>query len=194
MADNEQIFFSDSYEPKLNIPQGSHLYPNNRLMHNRATKKFKRQSRPKTKFYKNDENEEILSRNPGYYEDPRKDYVHVKQRVEHIPYFNGDDNNRENIQSPKLYYESNDEDQFENYNKDYNADGTDSDESNQNNKYKNKIYNNNNNYADATYAENKIVGGYDVEINLYPYHVGYGTNCGGAIIDNKWVITAGHCG
>ncbi|XP_053619148.1 trypsin-2-like [Plodia interpunctella] len=40
----------------------------------------------------------------------------------------------------------------------------------------------------------RIVGGYEVDINLYPYHVAYGTNCGGAIIDRKWVITAGHCG
>lgn len=47
---------------------------------------------------------------------------------------------------------------------------------------------------ESNYGENKIVGGQEVDINLYPYHVAYGTNCGGAIIDKKWVITAGHCG
>lgn len=40
----------------------------------------------------------------------------------------------------------------------------------------------------------RIVGGTEVEISLYPYHVGYGTNCGGAIIDRKWVMSAAHCG
>lgn len=44
------------------------------------------------------------------------------------------------------------------------------------------------------YGEDKIVGGFEVDINLYPYHVAYGSNCGGAIIDKKWIITAGHCG
>ncbi|XP_013201030.1 trypsin-1-like [Amyelois transitella] len=44
------------------------------------------------------------------------------------------------------------------------------------------------------FGEDKIVGGTEVDINLYPYHVAYGTNCGGAIIDKKWIITAGHCG
>lgn len=43
-------------------------------------------------------------------------------------------------------------------------------------------------------GEDKIVGGFEVDINLYPYHVAYGSNCGGAIIDRKWVLTAGHCG
>uniref|UniRef100_D9HQ62 Vitamin K-dependent protein C n=1 Tax=Heliconius melpomene TaxID=34740 RepID=D9HQ62_HELME len=47
---------------------------------------------------------------------------------------------------------------------------------------------------DLLYGEDKIVGGFEVDINLYPYHVAYGSNCGGAIIDRKWVITAGHCG
>lgn len=47
---------------------------------------------------------------------------------------------------------------------------------------------------EGNYGENKIVGGQEVDINLYPYHVAYGTNCGGAIIGRKWVITAGHCG
>lgn len=47
---------------------------------------------------------------------------------------------------------------------------------------------------DSNYGEDKIVGGIEVDINLYPYHVAYGTNCGGAIVDRKWIITAGHCG
>lgn len=47
---------------------------------------------------------------------------------------------------------------------------------------------------DNLYGEDKIVGGFAVDINLYPYHASYGSNCGGAIIDKRWVFTAGHCG
>ncbi|CAG5037531.1 unnamed protein product [Parnassius apollo] len=49
-------------------------------------------------------------------------------------------------------------------------------------------------YDGLSNGDDKIVGGDEVDINLYPYHVAYGTNCGGAIIDRNWVITAGHCG
>lgn len=45
-----------------------------------------------------------------------------------------------------------------------------------------------------SYADDKIVGGEEVDIDQFPYHVAYGTNCGGAIIDKNWVITAAHCG
>ncbi|KAL4712535.1 hypothetical protein ACJJTC_007551 [Scirpophaga incertulas] len=59
-------------------------------------------------------------------------------------------------------------------------------------------YNNDRSYRDDlnlnNHGDDKIVGGFEVDINLYPYHVAYGTNCGGAIIDKKWVVTAGHCG
>ncbi|CAK1595404.1 unnamed protein product [Parnassius mnemosyne] len=49
-------------------------------------------------------------------------------------------------------------------------------------------------YDGLSYGDDKIVGGDEVDISLYPYHAAYGSNCGGAIIDKKWVITAGHCG
>lgn len=47
---------------------------------------------------------------------------------------------------------------------------------------------------ESNYGDDKIVGGVEVDINLYPYHVAYGTNCGGAIIDRRFILTAGHCG
>lgn len=46
----------------------------------------------------------------------------------------------------------------------------------------------------SSFETNKIVGGVEVDINMYPYHVAYGSNCGGAIIHEKWVMTAAHCG
>ncbi|KAJ2939469.1 hypothetical protein O0L34_g10900 [Tuta absoluta] len=52
----------------------------------------------------------------------------------------------------------------------------------------------NDNFDDDNLGNQRIVGGNEVDINFYPYHVGYGTNCGGAIIDKKYVLTAGHCG
>ncbi|KAG7297132.1 hypothetical protein JYU34_020089 [Plutella xylostella] len=42
-------------------------------------------------------------------------------------------------------------------------------------------------------GDDKIVGGFEVDINTYPYHVAYGNNCGGAILSEYWVATAGHC-
>ncbi|XP_062532433.1 trypsin-1 [Bombyx mori] len=48
-------------------------------------------------------------------------------------------------------------------------------------------------YDYGSFSGERIVGGTQVDINLYPYHVAYGDNCAGAIIDKKWVITAAHC-
>ncbi|XP_021204459.2 trypsin-5 [Bombyx mori] len=48
-----------------------------------------------------------------------------------------------------------------------------------------------------TYAARRIVGGMQTSISVYPYNVAISHNgrhwCGGAIIDEQWVLTAGHC-
>ncbi|CAG4952128.1 unnamed protein product [Parnassius apollo] len=48
-----------------------------------------------------------------------------------------------------------------------------------------------------SYAVRRIVGGMETSINMYPYNVAISRNgkhwCGGAVIDEQWVLTAGHC-
>ncbi|KOB66470.1 Trypsin-1, partial [Operophtera brumata] len=48
-----------------------------------------------------------------------------------------------------------------------------------------------------TYAVRRIVGGMETSISLYPYNVAISRNgkhwCGGSVIDEQWVLTAGHC-
>ncbi|GJQ83332.1 hypothetical protein Trydic_g15640 [Trypoxylus dichotomus] len=43
----------------------------------------------------------------------------------------------------------------------------------------------------------RVVGGYNATENQFPYQVSLryngNHNCGGSIIGDKWVLTAGHC-
>ncbi|KAL4717513.1 hypothetical protein ACJJTC_000662 [Scirpophaga incertulas] len=52
-------------------------------------------------------------------------------------------------------------------------------------------------WAFRAYAVRRIIGGMETSINLYPYNVAISRNskhwCGGSIIDEQWVLTAGHC-
>ncbi|XP_073962530.1 uncharacterized protein [Choristoneura fumiferana] len=52
-------------------------------------------------------------------------------------------------------------------------------------------------WAFRTYAVRRIVGGMETSISMYPYNVAISRNgkhwCGGSIIDEQWVLTAGHC-
>ncbi|CAG9792844.1 unnamed protein product [Diatraea saccharalis] len=51
--------------------------------------------------------------------------------------------------------------------------------------------------AFRSYAVRRIVGGMETSISMYPYNVAISRNgkhwCGGSIIDEQWVLTAGHC-
>ncbi|GLV46768.1 uncharacterized protein CBL_13541 [Carabus blaptoides fortunei] len=55
--------------------------------------------------------------------------------------------------------------------------------------------------ASVTAAPNRVVGGSNAEDGAYPYQVSvqYGYSllhshiCGGSILNNKWILTAGHC-
>ncbi|CAH2057435.1 unnamed protein product, partial [Iphiclides podalirius] len=48
-----------------------------------------------------------------------------------------------------------------------------------------------------SYAARRIVGGMETSINMYPYNVAISRNgkhwCGGSVIDEQWIFTAGHC-
>lgn len=52
-------------------------------------------------------------------------------------------------------------------------------------------------WAFRSYAVRRIVGGMETSVSMYPYNVAISKNakhwCGGAIIDEQWVFTAGHC-
>ncbi|XP_059061305.1 transmembrane protease serine 11E-like [Achroia grisella] len=52
-------------------------------------------------------------------------------------------------------------------------------------------------WAFRSYAARRIVGGMETSISMYPYNVAISRNgkhwCGGSIIDEQWVLTAGHC-
>ncbi|XP_032524101.1 brain-specific serine protease 4-like isoform X1 [Danaus plexippus] len=52
-------------------------------------------------------------------------------------------------------------------------------------------------WAFRAYAVRRIVGGMETSISMYPYNVAISRNgkhwCGGSIIDEQWVLTAGHC-
>ena len=42
-------------------------------------------------------------------------------------------------------------------------------------------------------AQQKVVGGVDVDIKDYPWQVAVDYGCGGSIIGDSWVLTAAHC-
>ena len=42
-------------------------------------------------------------------------------------------------------------------------------------------------------AQQKVVGGIDVDIKDYPWQVAVDYGCGGSIIGDSWVLTAAHC-
>ncbi|XP_068625101.1 trypsin-5-like [Battus philenor] len=48
-----------------------------------------------------------------------------------------------------------------------------------------------------SYAARRIVGGMETSISMYPYNVAISRSgkhwCGGSVIDEQWVFTAGHC-
>ncbi|XP_013166879.1 PREDICTED: transmembrane protease serine 13-like [Papilio xuthus] len=48
-----------------------------------------------------------------------------------------------------------------------------------------------------SYAARRIVGGMETSISMYPYNVAISRNgnhwCGGSVIDEQWIFTAGHC-
>ncbi|VVC99970.1 unnamed protein product [Leptidea sinapis] len=52
-------------------------------------------------------------------------------------------------------------------------------------------------WAFRAYAARRIVGGMETNICMYPYNVAISRSgkhwCGGSIIDEQWVLTAGHC-
>ncbi|CAH1640551.1 unnamed protein product [Spodoptera littoralis] len=52
-------------------------------------------------------------------------------------------------------------------------------------------------WAFRSYAVRRIVGGMETSVSMYPYNVAISRNakhwCGGSIIDEQWVLTAGHC-
>ncbi|XP_052741311.1 serine protease 55-like [Bicyclus anynana] len=52
-------------------------------------------------------------------------------------------------------------------------------------------------WAFRAFAVRRIVGGMETSISMYPYNVAISRNgkhwCGGSIIDEQWVLTAGHC-
>ncbi|KAF9806357.1 hypothetical protein SFRURICE_007597 [Spodoptera frugiperda] len=52
-------------------------------------------------------------------------------------------------------------------------------------------------WAFRSYAVRRIVGGMESSVSMYPYNVAISRNakhwCGGSIIDEQWVLTAGHC-